>query len=274
MAIEEHDLGSEDEFQPESQVKLIAYEHSHPVDLSVIRRASPQRDWMDATTNRFAYRCLPLVIANQAGWLMHCPFTFRAHWSGGQAPNAITIQVAPNQKSYGPNPPEQYVATHFGSGVLTFILPYLFQTSPGYNLWVKGPTNIIKDGIQALEGMVETDWAHATFTMNWKFTRPNVVVQFDQGEPFCQLLPYPRGLLESVQPVVKPIETNPDLHTAFVTWSQSRAMFNQDLKKPGSEAQKARWQKDYHQGKTAEGVKFPSHQTRLIVREFERDDTP
>ncbi len=30
----------------------------------LIRPASPKRDWMDATPESFAYRCLPLNIAN------------------------------------------------------------------------------------------------------------------------------------------------------------------------------------------------------------------
>ncbi|MGZ3387305.1 MAG: DUF6065 family protein, partial [Isosphaeraceae bacterium] len=29
--------------------------------------ADLQRDWMDASPNRFAYRCLPLSIVNQTG---------------------------------------------------------------------------------------------------------------------------------------------------------------------------------------------------------------
>ena len=155
----------------ESGLRLIAYEHTNVIEPVAVRKASPQRDWMDATHHRFAYRCLPLVIANQAGWMISCPATFRAHWSGGSGLSAITIHIPEGQGGYGPLPPQLFIASHFGSGVLTFSLPYLFRTSPGYNLWVKGPVNMIKDGIQPLEGMVETDWAHATFTMNWKFTR-------------------------------------------------------------------------------------------------------
>ena len=32
--------------------------------------APADRDWMDATPNRFANRCLPLRIAAQAGWFV------------------------------------------------------------------------------------------------------------------------------------------------------------------------------------------------------------
>ena len=46
-----------------------------------------------------------------------------------------------------------------------------FQDTRGWNLMVRGPTNSSKDGIVALDGIIETDWAHSTFTMNWRFTR-------------------------------------------------------------------------------------------------------
>src|SRR3712207_8402233 len=31
--------------------------------------------------------------------------------------------------------------SHFGSGILTWNLPFLFRTPPGYNLHVRGPAN-------------------------------------------------------------------------------------------------------------------------------------
>lgn len=254
----------------ETGLRLIAYEHTTVIEPVALERASPQRDWMDATPHRFAYRCLPLAIANQAGWVIACPATFRAHWSGGASLNAVTIHIPDGQGGYGPMPAQLFISSHFGSGILTFSMPYLFRTAPGYNLWVKGPTNLFKDGIQPMEGMVETDWAHATFTMNWKFTRPNAVAQFEQGEPICQILPYPRGLLESVEPSIQPIANDPELAEGFRRWGESRGQFNLDLKKPGSEAQKQLWQKDYHQGRQVSGDKFPSHQTHLRLQEFQR----
>jgi hypothetical protein len=38
-----------------------------------------ERDWMDRTRAGFAYRCLPLNIANAHGWLILNPVPFTAH---------------------------------------------------------------------------------------------------------------------------------------------------------------------------------------------------
>ncbi len=51
--------------------------------------ADLQRDWMDATPNRFAYRCLPLSIVNQTGWWICNPVGFTATWRGISLPGSI-----------------------------------------------------------------------------------------------------------------------------------------------------------------------------------------
>ena len=38
-------------------------------------------------------------------------------------------------------------ASHFGSGILTWHLPLLFRTPPGYDLLVRGPANHPKDAM-------------------------------------------------------------------------------------------------------------------------------
>ena len=76
------------------------------------------------------------------------------------------------------------ITSHFGNGTITFSFPYLFRTPPGWSMLTMGSPNHVKDGIQALAGVVETDWLPFPFTMNWLFTRPGKV-RFEKGEPFC-----------------------------------------------------------------------------------------
>ena len=52
-----------------------------------------QRDWMDATPHRYAYRCLPLTIVNQTGWWIKNPVGFTATWRGLFRLSATTVTV-------------------------------------------------------------------------------------------------------------------------------------------------------------------------------------
>ena len=141
-----------------------------------IRPAERRRDWMDQTFQKAAYQCLPLTIANTHGWVVCCAEPVEAEWDGGKSPEDVEVITTGDQP---------FAEGHFGSGVLTLHHKAIFKTEPGYNLYITGPSNEFKDGIQAMSAVVETDWMPFTFTMNWKFTRPNQRVRFEKGEPYC-----------------------------------------------------------------------------------------
>jgi antitoxin (DNA-binding transcriptional repressor) of toxin-antitoxin stability system len=222
------------------------------------------RIWMDETVNRFAYRCMPMLLANQTGWLICSNHDLRISWDGTQGVNAVTVE---NLGGEGVCP----ALSSFGSGIVTFTLPYLFRTPQGYNLLVQGPANMPKDGISPLSGLVETDWAESTFTMNWIFTRPHHTVTFSKGEPIAMIIPLKRYEAEQFQPIIQDIAQNPDLKTSYEAWAISRRQFNNDLKVKGSEAQKVGWQKHYAQGKTMTGKRTEAHQSKIKLRPFKTD---
>jgi len=248
---------------PESTVKekleITAYEVvENPMP---IRTGDKRRQWMDDLPDRFAYRCLPLSIANQTGWELLCPAGFTARWNGKESLDAISIKFDTEESNL--------VGSHFGSGVLTFSLGYLFRTSKAHNLWVKGPANAPKDGIAPLEGVIETDWTPFTFTMNWQFTRKRQKIRFEKGEPVCTVLPFPRHYLGKFQPQLKSIHDNPKLFAQYEKWREDRLSFNQGLQQSGSDEQKAGWQRNYMKGEDQEGNVFAGHQTKIRIADFE-----
>lgn len=237
-----------------------AYEIEYGPDMQ-IRPTPVTRKWMDETDRRFAYRCLPLTIANQSGWWIPCPINFTAWWDGGETKNSLRLEFDRG---------ETRILSHFGSGIVTFAIPYLFRTPEGINLWVKGPTNLIKDGAQALEGIIETDWASSTFTMNWKLTRPNNVVQFREGEPICMVVPVQRGLAESLNARQMPLHANPEVEAGYRAWSQSREYFMSALAAGDQTAVARGWQKDYFNAAGQSDDIADEHQTRLHLSEFKK----
>jgi len=241
-------------------MKVTAYVlDGHQLD---IRPAPVERDWMDVTGDRFAYRCLPLAIANAHGWEILCSGGFVARWKG--APGLDSIKI------FGDPGSVPSAVSHFGHGILTFHIPCLFRTDPGVDLMVQGPINRPKDAIAPLSGIVETDWAPYTFTMNWKFTRPGVAVRFDKGEPICHVWPLRRGALEAVEPELRLLSEAPELKQQYEAWNASRNAFNAELKQPGTPAQAQKWQKLYHQGRLPDGSapEARDHRTRLGLKPF------
>jgi hypothetical protein len=228
-----------------------------------IRAASPRRGWMDDTPDAFAYRCLPLAIANAHGWELLSPCGFEAEWTGGARAEDVIVRLDPGA-------PVGQVVPLFGQGVVTFHVDGLFRTPPGYNLWVGGPPNSAKDGIAPLGGVIETDWSPYSFTMNWRFTRPGQVIRFEENEAFCFLFPVSRPLLERVKPRIVPVDEAPDLKHQFETWSASRDNFHAEMAKNPQVLPAATWQKAYYRGVDAlgkPGVK--DHRSKLRLAEFD-----
>jgi|GEM_PF-1516332 len=228
----------------------------------LFRPSARLRQWQLDSHKQNAVRCLPLNIANCNGWEGIISGSFDAVWNGGSAVH--DIEVIP----HGDGP--VFVASHFGEGVLTFIPGVLFRTPPGHNMMMMGPINQPKDGIHPLTGLIETDWAPYSITMNWKFTRLGRV-SFKKGEPFCHVFPIERGYVESFRPVTRNArEHNPELLQEYEDWSKSRNHFNRELAAGNPDVEKQGWQKHYYRGLHPDCVHHEdAHQTKITLPEFE-----
>ncbi len=220
--------------------------------------APADRDWMDNETGGWANRCLPLRIANQAGWWLLNDAEFEVRWNGRRALDAIEFRNKTDKPFY--------VRSMFGHGIITWVIPYLIRTEPGYNLLVKGPANLWKDGMAPLEGLVETDWMAATFTMNWKITRAGHWVHFAKDEPIALLLPMRRYELESFQPEMRNLESESALLDKFRVWYQSRRQKVQDAQGLAMEEKKI--EGHYIRGQHVDGERAQEHQNKIAVRPF------
>lgn len=230
-----------------------------------------EREWMDEMVDRYPNRCLPMLMANQSGWLILNTHAFCATWNGGDTPNSIQLEFADSESV---DPPKRSVVSIFGRGILTWQVPYLFRTPPGWNLLVRGPANLPKSGASALEGLVETDWATSTFTMNWKLTTAGQRVQFDVGEPICMIVPQRRSELEAFRPTMSTLwrkETPAQLRSQTLAWIGGRHRFMLKMLKPGTDESKQKWQRHYFRGQRTDGTKAPNHQTKRKLREFRID---
>jgi hypothetical protein len=160
----------------------------------------------------------------------------------------------------------------FGQGTITFHIQGLFRTPPGWNLWVGGSPNRAKDGIAPLTGVVETDWAPYTFTMNWRFTRRNHWTSFVENEPICFIFPVQRNALEQMVPKYVNLAEAPELAEQFAEWSRSRTAFQAKVAQRPPSSGTDQWQKRYYRGlDMADRPGVADHRAKLRVRPFAND---
>jgi hypothetical protein len=163
-----------------------------------------------------AYKCLPLVIANQWGWQILCPTDVVVTWDGDPNLSGLHIDVAPQ---YLPA-----IKSQFGAGIVTFSPPWLFRTPTGWDLYLKGPSNRWKPNCVPLEGVIETWWLNYTFTLNWKLVEPGTVF-FARGESLGQLVPVPHATFHDSTALEAPIAAlEPRAAAELLEWQERRRL--------------------------------------------------
>lgn len=204
-----------------------------------IRPCALDREWMQHA-KRFVYKCLPVTQANQLGWEILANVDIVAEWTGDFTTHGVIIHNRSSQNDY--------VASHFGNGIVTFNLPYVFSTPRGMDLWVRGPSNPDPAYVQALEGVVETWWNPFTFTMNWRFLVAGKKHVFRAGEPICRFVPFPHHYLDDVELVCRNLADDPVRAQKYQQWSESRRVFSHwQMQDPGKRLG-GEWQKHYYHG--------------------------
>ncbi len=249
---------------PANSGEFIAYEVSTNGGYELVP-APVRRQWMDDFPHKVPYRCLPMSIANQAGWIVTAPASFRVQWNGKHTRDALKVTFTEKLDQFQQQVLERAIGNNFGGGILTFRLPWIFRTPEGIGLWVHGAPNAPVDNAYALDGIVETDWLCAGFTVNWKITKRNTPVFFQKGDPVCMLTPYPLDLLESLAPKQKLVTAEPELHDAFRAAADRR---NQTLQRTAESGEK-HFELDYMHGRDEEGHKRQGHRTNVKLAAFE-----
>ncbi len=206
----------------------------------------PNRGWMDRFTERHPYRCLPLTMANTTGWEILCPMAFTAEWNGGSHSADITLRPDRPHPDFA-----DFAKSHFSGGVLTLHAGYLFRSPQGWDMQCGGPPNLPKDGIQPLQGLVETDWVPFPFTMNWMFTRPGKI-RFEKGEPFCFISLVPHRAMDDVQPVTRSLNSDLEFRGQYDAWLKRRNAFNAALARRDPDTMREAWQRFYFKGELPE----------------------
>lgn len=228
-----------------------------------IEKAEYQRDWMEAYGHGFAYRCLPMKVANQSGWVIKSPIGFDAVYNEGKS-----YLESVSFKFDEPNhPANNLFSSHFGRGVITLAMPYIFRTNKDISLWVRGLPNYYKNNISFLEGIVETFWLEVTFTYNIRIIRPNEPVRFEKGEPLLFFTLYNLNPLINVETIIEPVSKYPDIVKKYNKWSEDRIVFNKNPSRGPMD-----WQKDYFVGKKSDGTNEETHIVNSCPHGFIKKD--
>ena len=219
-------------------------------DLSELLKKPPKkRSWF---TPHF-YRCLPLSIANQYGFVLTLPFDVELTWDGKEHIEGVTVKTDQDTFPF-------YVVSLFGSGIVTIITPFFLRTPPGVNLMTINPPNYVLPNITVMNGVVETDNLRGNFTFNIKMQIPGITTTLRKGMPISGIIPIPRYFadgftLEDASNIFTQEEIDEENKT-----NQDHTHLRHETNREAKKKNKYNPDRQYMRGIDFYGNKFPDHQ--------------
>ena len=224
-------------------------ENSERID-NVVSKSPKKRDWFSPTF----YRCLPLAIGNQYGFIIKSEFDFAFSWNGEESPDAITLYFTESEEDLLKKYPR--IETHFGYGIITINPPFTLRTPPGVNLMTINPPNYVIPNITVMTGVIEADSIRRNFTFNLKIQIPNIRVHIPAGTPLAAFIPIPRYYSDSFELVSAEKIFDKDVIDEEFKAVQD-ANIHRETVEPTLPLKVGR---HYFRGEDVYGNKFPDHQ--------------
>jgi hypothetical protein len=239
-----------------SNKKIIVYRLLEESPVFPIVPLTAKRNWMNQTKDKFAYKCLPLTIANQYGYAVLSPADFTIDWWGGSSGESVDFEITSDDEHMA-----NYFHHYFGEGTFTIHLDFILKTPEGFSTYIRGVPNETKKGITSLDAVVETDWLPFTFTYNFLITEPGSYT-FKKNEPLFTFFPIERNTVEKFSIQEDRIETDQVFFKDFQDYEKARTKAIDAM--PNDK--KTRFQLFYRDGVKASGekVKIKDHITNLI----------
>jgi hypothetical protein len=214
---------------------------------NLIEPSPKKRDWF---TPHF-YRCLPLSIGNQYGFIVKSEYTFEFEWDGTDGPDAIKFSFDEDTSTLFP-----HITSHFGSGIITMGYPFALRTPPGVNLMTINPPNFMLHNITVMTGVIETDNLRRDFSFNLKVQLPGIKVKILAGYPLAAFIPIPRYYADNFK-----LSLADDIFPENIVIEEAQAMTDAYLKREEIELfNNNNVGRDYLKGQDVYGNKFNDHQ--------------
>lgn len=167
-----------------------------------IEQTLVQRDWMDATADRHAYKCFPVSLANSIGWSISFLDDIEFVWDGILDTTPDHVKVIRS----GPN----VCDTNRGNGTISFNSEIMFKTNENMSIVSIVPPNYFIDGAVPFTSIISTSFFPHGYPVAWRITKPNQNIIIPAGTPVATLIPISLGGLSQIELNLYEKEDNPN----------------------------------------------------------------
>ena len=154
------------------------YKDNGPV--ANIEPLSAKRDWMEATFDKHAYRCLPVTLTNQLGWAISFPEDITFMWDGQISTSGEHVKVLAGEK---------YIQTGRGQATVSFETGLVFRTPENYSLLTYNVPNMFMEGVSPYTTIISSSFFEGPLPVAWKITKAFVPITIKANQPVAAVFP-------------------------------------------------------------------------------------
>jgi hypothetical protein len=159
--------------------KVEVYKH---MDFPVKIEQTPiQRNWMDNTDDKHAYKCFPVSLVNTIGWSVSFLEDIEFIWDGISNTEDHHVKVL--------KAPEGVCNTQRGNATISFYTGLHFKTEEDMSILSIVPPNYFIDGAMPFTSIISTSFFEDAYPVAWRVTRPNEKITIPAGTPVATLIP-------------------------------------------------------------------------------------
>lgn len=142
---------------------------------------SIKRDWMDATSEKHAYRCFPVTQANVIGWSIFCTEDISFVWDG------INDQTKDHVNLLSPD--KEHAYTGRGQSSISFSTGLIFRTDQDISMFTINPVNYYSDEFETMSSLITTSFYDNPLPLAIKAKVANKEVNIKAGTPIATIIP-------------------------------------------------------------------------------------
>jgi hypothetical protein len=211
-----------------------------------IKPLSVQRDWMDNTHNRHAYRCFPVSLANMLGWTISFPEDIEFVWNGISDSLSSHVTILKGH---------EYVSTNRGNATISFNTGLTVRTDSNLSFLMMPVPNQFIDGAQSFTSIVSTSVLKAELPCAWHITKCDDPILIPKNTPISAFIPIS----------IKDIESY-EVNLYSANFDQSHYKFMEEYGNVANEkVQSGEWSDFYRNAVDHNGNTIGEHEVKKIT---------
>lgn len=206
-----------------------------------------QRDWMDETFDKHAYKCFPVSLTNGLGWGISFPKDIVFIWDGINTsdPREEHVKILEGQ---------EYAYSQRANATVSFNTGLVFRTENNLSILHMPVPNQFIEGYHAFTTLISTSFFKGAMPSAARITKSNKEIIIKANTPVAAILPISLTQLNNSEINMKSITDLPNNFFPGVDYNDTVSKINKEGK----------WTNFYRDAVDHKGNKIGEHEIKAI----------